>query len=126
MSKPIKHGVINSTDEQNLYIIDSFTLEGWIKARKDAPDAPFHFENTALYITKMLEFKCIDLNMEMEEILALFHIKERVYKDIVIKYYSYTTGHPIIYPNFIVTVHNIPDICSVIKYYIKSQEQYET
>ena len=125
MSKPIKHGVINSTDEQNLYIIDSLTLEGWIKARNDAPDAPFHFENTALYIIKMLEFKCIDLNMDMNEIMRLFHVSKKAFSKIIIKYHNYSYKHDINYPNFIVGANNIPDICSVIKYYIKSQEQYE-
>jgi hypothetical protein len=126
MRKTIKHGVINSTDELNLYILNSLTLEEWIKVRHDAPDAPFHFENTALYIIKMLEFKCIDLNMEMEDILELFHIEKGVYKEIILKYHSYKSENFIIYPYFIVTVTNVPDICSVIQYYIKSQEQYET
>lgn len=126
MPKPIKYCVINSTDEQNLYTINCLTLEGWIKLRQDAPDADFHYPNMALYLVKMLVFKCIDLNMEMEDILELFHIKERVFKDIVIKYYSYSSIQSIIYPYFIVTVKNVPDICIVIKNYIKSQEQYET
>ena len=112
-------------DEQNLYIIDSLTLDGWIATRDNAPDADFHYVNTALYIVKMLEFKCIDLNMEIEEIKELFHISERAYNKIVLKYYNYSHNRIIIYPNFIVGVNNVPDICNVIKYYIKSQEQYE-
>jgi|ERR1035437_1289858 hypothetical protein len=126
MPKPIKYGVINSTDEQNLYTINSLTLEGWIKVRHDAPDADYHFQNMALFIIKMLEFKCMDLNMEMEEIKELFKINDRAYKKIVTKYFNYSHNNDIIYPNFIVGANNVPDICNVIQYYIKSQEQYET
>jgi len=66
-------------DEQNLYIVDSLTIEGWIRTRDNAPDANFHYVNTALYIIKMLEFKCMDLRMEMDKIMGLFKITKKAY-----------------------------------------------
>lgn len=73
----------------------------------------------------MLVFKCIEMAMDELEIQVLFGINEIAYDKDYIKYCTYTSGKKIEFPNFIVGIKSVSEICHVIKKYLDSQKQYD-
>jgi len=110
---------INSTDEVNKLMIDHLDLEGFLNFRKVMGDEELHLVNGERYLKKMLIFKCIELDMEGENIMKIFDLKERCYGEWLAKYRNYNRGHVIIYPKFLVGVMEIDFLCNLINYCLK-------